>query len=329
MTTRAAWTLYRYADVHAALCDDRLVPYGVATRGDATHIVVRDAVARELPPALMARWRASFGGRADRILATLSIGERVDLMRDVAQPWAYEAVVQVLAIPPQVAAASLPAAATLFEESAIACGGAPTHALTQAAVQLAAQLDAYGGAGTVQSFVAITQTVPALVGAAMLALLQHPAQLAWLRAHGDAAVSREVLAMATNELLRFTGPSRAVFRIAVAPVTIRSAAIQIGDAVVLLLAQANRDPDVFINPEQLDVQRAEPRHLAFGVGAHGCVGAGVVRLLLQEAIAAFVRSSREFDLDERDGVGVTWLDGFALRAPRSIPTIVRERRATP
>lgn len=324
MTARAVWTLCTYADVHAALRDDRLAPYGVGARGDDTHRVVRAAVQQELPPALLSRWREALGARAAQRLADLHAGDRVDLVRDVAQPLARAAAQQVLGIPPQRVAACLPLAATLFEESAMARSGAPSAALAQAATQLAALLEGYGGAGTVQSFVALTHTVPALTGGAMLALLQHPEQLRWLRASYDA----NTLAAATNELLRFAGPSRAVFRVALAPTSIGRNAIAAGDEVVLLLQHANRDPWMFADPEQLDVQRAESGHLALGAGAHGCVGGSIVRMMLRECVATFVLSAREFDLDDPDGGSVTWLDGFALRAPSSIPTTVRARRAT-
>lgn len=323
MTARAVWTLRTYADVHAALRDDRLAPYGVRVRGDATHRVIRAAVQQEFPPTLLARWRDALGARVVERVSALPTERTVDLMRDVAQPWAHEAAQQILGIPPDAVAACLPRAATLFEESAVARSGAPSAALSQAAAQLATLLEGYGGAGTVQSFVALTHTVPALAGGAMLALLQHPEQLAWLRAH----VSEQALAVATNELLRFAGPARAVFRTALVPMSLAGNAIEAGDEVVLLLSEANRDPLAFSDAERLDLQRADSTHLAFGAGAHGCVGASIVRMLLHQAIAAFVRSAREFALDASDD-GVAWLHGFSLRAPRAIPTVVRERRAT-
>ncbi|WP_310570672.1 cytochrome P450 [Gemmatimonas sp.] len=324
MTARAVWTLCTYADVHAALRDERLAPHGVNALGDETHRVVRAAIQQELPPALLARWRDSLGARAVERLAALPSDGAVDLMRDVAQPWAHEAAQQVLGLPASVVDDCMPIACTLFEESAVARSGAPSTALSHAATQLAVLLEGYGGAGTVQSFVALMHTVPAVVGGAMLALLQHPAQLTWLRAHCD----EHTLAVATHELLRYAGPSCAVFRTALAPMMLNGNAIETGDEVVLRLRQANRDPAIFTDPERLNVQRAESGHLAFGAGAHGCVGAGIVRMLLHEAIAAFVRSSREFELDVRDGAGVTWLNGFALLVPRAIPTVMRERRAS-
>jgi cytochrome P450 len=320
----AVWTLCTYADVHAALRDDRLAPYGVHTRGDDTHTVVREAVAQELPPALMNGWRVALGAGADALLCALPADDAVDLVADFAEPWARAAAQLVLGLPAAVVDDCMPPACTLFEESAVARSGAPSAALSAAASRLAVHLQAFGGAGTVQSFVALTHTVPALVASAFVALLQHPAQLAWLRAHRD----ERALATATNELLRFAGPSRAVFRTALAPVTFGDAAIAAGDEVVLLLAQANRDPSRFPDPDGLDLRRSASGHLAFGAGTHGCVGASIVRLLLHEAMAAFVRAPRTFALIDPDDGGVTWLDGFALRAPRAIPVIVRERTAT-
>ena len=54
--SRAVWTLRRYVDVHAALLDDRLAPFGVSARADITHRAVRESVSRELPPMLIAQW---------------------------------------------------------------------------------------------------------------------------------------------------------------------------------------------------------------------------------------------------------------------------------
>ena len=324
MTTGAVWALSGYADVHAALRDDRLAPYGVSTRDDSTHKVVRSAVAQELPAERLTRWRVPLGARADALLSALSTQSTVDLVADVAEPWARDASQVVLGLPAAVVDGCMPLARTLFRESAVATRGAPSDALSQAARALAVQLDAFGAAGTVQSFVALTHTVPSLVASAYYALLQHPTQLVWLRKHHDATS----LTMSTNELLRFAGPSRALFRTALAPLTIGDISVDVGDEVVLLLSQANRDPIMFTDPDRLDLQRAESGHLAFGAGAHGCVGASMVCMLLQESIAAFARSSRAFELDARDGAGVLWLDGFALRAPRAVPTVVRERRAT-
>ena len=315
--SHAVWTLRRYIDVHAALQDDRLAPFGVRARADTTHRVVRESVSQELPPALMARWRVTIGARARDMLQALPVDHPVDLVRDFADPWALEVTAQLLGLSSAVVAACIPLARTVFEESATATSGVPSAALTHAATELAARLGGHGGVGTVQSFVAMSHTVPALVASSLHALLQHPGQLTWLSAHGNA----DTLAAATNELLRYAGPSRAVFRSALVPLEFGDATIGPGDSVVLLLSQANRDPAKFTDPDRLDVQRPLSGHLAFGAGVHGCVGAPIVRMMLLEAIAAFVASPHRFTLTDSDGTAVTWLDGFALRAPQRVPVI--------
>lgn len=319
MTSPAGWTLQTYADVHAALRSDCLAPYGVQRRGDGTHHVVRRGVAQELPPALLTGWRVALGARADALLLALPTGVSVDLVADFAAPWARDAAQLVLGLPSDLVGECLPWASTLAEEAAMAHSGAPSDVLAQAAARLSVQLDAFRGIATVQSFVALSQTVPALVSSALLALLQHPEQLAWLLAHDG----EHTLNVAVNELLRYAGPSRAVFRTALVPVSFGDVTINAGDEVVLLLAQANRDPARFIDPDRLDVQRNATGHVAFGSGPHVCAGAPIVRMLLHEAIAAFVRAPLAFALANNDG-GVTWIDGFALRAPRSIPTTVQQ-----
>ena len=320
--SRAVWTLRRYVDVHAALLDDRLAPFGVSARADITHRAVRESVSRELPPMLIAQWRQELGARASEMLAAAPDDRAFDLVVDLAEPWARTATARLLGLSEVEVAACIPAARTVFEESATATSGEPSLALTQAASELATRLDGHGGVGTVQSFVALSHTVPALVASSLLALLEHPAQLAWLSTHANA----DTLSTATNELLRFAGPSRALFRTALVPLEIGEVAINTGDSVVLLISEANRDPSRFADPNRLDVQRAFSGHLAFGAGAHGCVGASIVRMLLGEAIAAFVTSPRRLTLADVDGTAVTWLDGFALRAPRRLR---HERDARP
>lgn len=322
MTSRTVWTLRRYIDVHAALEDVRLAPFGVLAHADTTHRVVRQSVHQELPPALIAQWRATIGARAHARLQALPTDHVIDLVRDFAEPWAQDVTAQLLALSSAIVASCMPAARTVFEESAMATSGAPSALLVQAATELGDRLAGHGGAGLVQSFVAMSQTVPALVGSSLLALLQHPAQLALLIAQGNA----DTFATAANELLRFAGPSRAVFRTALAPLALGDVVMSPGDSVVLLLSQANRDSAKFTDPDRLDVERPLSGHLALGSGAHGCAGASLVRMLLVESIAAFVASPRTCALS--DGAAVTWLDGFALRAPRTVP-VIWHRALTP
>lgn len=122
------------------------------------------------------------------------------------------------------------------------------------------------------------ETTVNLIGNGTLALLRHPEQLARLRA-GPAS-----LAGAIEELLRFDGPVQLSARTALEDVAVGGRTIEAGQVVVLVIGAANRDPARFVAPDRLDVGRTDVRHLAFGSGAHFCLGASLARL---EAAIAF------------------------------------------
>jgi cytochrome P450 len=122
-----------------------------------------------------------------------------------------------------------------------------------------------------------------LIGNGMLALLQHPDELALLREQPG------LLAQATEELLRYEPSTQKALRYASVDGELHGQVIRRGQAVILLLGSANRDPAVFTDPDRLDITRAENRHLGFGAGIHVCLGAPLARLEGQIAIDALVR----------------------------------------
>lgn len=117
------------------------------------------------------------------------------------------------------------------------------------------------------------ETTVNLIGNGALALLQNPAQLAWLRANEggwDTAV---------EELLRYDGPvETSTTRWVRADFTFKGHRMRRGDVVRVSLASANRDPAQFTDPDELDLARADNKHLAFGHGIHYCLGAPLARL---------------------------------------------------
>ncbi len=116
------------------------------------------------------------------------------------------------------------------------------------------------------------ETSANLIGNGMLALLRHPEQLQRLR--NDPGL----IPAAVEELLRFDSPVQADFRRVLADCEVNGFALRKRDNVVLLLGAANRDPDVFEDPDRLDVGRSQGSHLSFGRGIHHCLGAPLARL---------------------------------------------------
>ena len=109
-------------------------------------------------------------------------------------------------------------------------------------------------------------------GNGMLALLRHPEQLQRLR--NDPSL----IPAAVEELLRFDSPIQADFRRVLADCEVNGFALRKRDNVVLLLGAANRDSDVFEDPDGLDVGRNRGSHLSFGRGIHHCLDAALARL---------------------------------------------------
>ncbi|MCB0091173.1 MAG: cytochrome P450, partial [Caldilineaceae bacterium] len=128
------------------------------------------------------------------------------------------------------------------------------------------------------------ETTVNLIGNGALALLQHPEQLAKLKADPS------LIEAAVEELLRYDGPvDRATMRFAAEDVELGGQLIQRGQAVAVALTSANRDPDQFAQPDEVDITRPDNRHLAFGFGVHYCVGAPLARMEGQIAINTLVQ----------------------------------------
>ena len=115
-------------------------------------------------------------------------------------------------------------------------------------------------------------TTASLLGTGLLTLLRNPDQLALLKGNPD------LMPSAVEEMLRYECPfQRATFRLAKEPMTIGGVTIPAGQQVSGVLGAANRDPEVFPNPDKFDITRQPNRHLAFGYGIHFCFGAPLAR----------------------------------------------------
>ena len=126
-------------------------------------------------------------------------------------------------------------------------------------------------------FVAATaghDTTSYAISGGLLALLEHPAELAKLRANPG------LLGTAVEEILRWTTPVKHFCRTAAQDCEVAGKAIKQGDIVLLSYPSANRDEDSFDSPFEFRVDRRPNRQLAFGTGPHVCLGQYLARLEL-------------------------------------------------
>jgi cytochrome P450 len=124
--------------------------------------------------------------------------------------------------------------------------------------------------------VAGNETTRQAISLGTLALARHPEEYERLRA------DRELIASATEELLRFSSPVWFFRRTATRDVRVRDVEIAEGDKVVVWFAAGNRDPDHYPDPHRLDIARNPTDHLTFGRGGpHQCLGAHLARLELR------------------------------------------------
>jgi len=154
------------------------------------------------------------------------------------------------------------------------------------------------------------ETTTNLIGNGMLALLRHPAELERLRAEP------RLVRSAIEEMLRYDSPVQATVRIPIEPIELGGQRIAPGALVVVGIGAANRDPEVFPDPDRFDVGRSENRHLAFGFGTHFCLGAPLARL---EAEIAFQQLLARFPTARLAKPDVTYRPNVVLRGLTELP----------
>ncbi len=322
---RRAWVLGRYDDVRAALAETRLVIHGTPT---VAPINVTDGVAAAAIPALPTGWREASQRDAAQIVDALPRNEPVDLVAQYFAPWSLAVARRLLGVSAEVADQCLPLARTVFLEAARAADGTPTTVATDAAAALAAHLQdattAPRRAVNVQAWVALTQSLPAMLASMWLALLMHPEQSVRLREGLHRAAEADLLSRAIAELMRFAGPAHAVFRTAQTDVMIGGAAIRATERVILLLSAANRDSSHFPDAPHLNVSRRVTDHLAFGDGPHRCPGASLIRTATSIASETLLRCADIVVLEP--AIASTWIGGFAIRAPSTVWTTFASTR---
>ena len=263
------------------------------------------------------RIRAIANELADRAEAR---GGRFDLIADYASQLPLNVIADIMGIPPHMHAALLQigndaaltldpaltwrdfraadrairAAADMFDGHIAALRRNPGDDLLSHLVQINQDGDRLSDeelrVNTLLLLGAGFETTVNLIGNAVALLFEHRDQLKELQSDPSGWPN------AVDEALRYDAPVQVTVRIANADTEVAGQPVRAGRAVVLMLGAANRDPDVFTEPNRFDVTRPDARlHMAFSAGIHYCLGAQLARL--EAAVALQTLFERFPDLD--------------------------------
>lgn len=358
------WSVYRHADVMAALGDPESFSSSHAEPGALPdvrqrrfaslvafdppyHTKLRKLVSRAFTSSAVARLETRITAITDELLDAVTPTGQTDLVADLAGPLPTIVIAEMLGVPAEDRAAfrrwsdgvgeaanavvSDPVNGMKRVEEAYA----PIEAYLRAVIAerrgrpeddlisglLAAQIDGESleeldlVAFCVLLLLAGNITTTHLLGNAVLALLDHPAELSHLRAHPEHTPE------AIEELLRYDTPVIAVGRWLTRDRELGGQELRKGQHVMLWTGAANRDPAVFPDPDRLDLGRKPTQHQAFGYGPHYCLGAPLARLEARIALPAILRRLPELRLVE--GAPLAPAPGYHLRGVTSLPLAFR------
>lgn len=155
------------------------------------------------------------------------------------------------------------------------------------------------------------ETTANLISSSMLALCQHPDQLELLRQ------GKVEPAKAVEEFLRWDGPGKAITRVLAEDTEFRGHPMRRGERAFLVLAAANRDPEVFAAPDEFRLDREDAKkHLGFGGGGHFCLGASLARMETRIALPILLDALPEVRLAA--GAELEWQQVFLTRGLKEL-----------
>ena len=167
----------------------------------------------------------------------------------------------------------------------------------------------------IQLFFAGFETTEGLIGNAVLALLRFPDQFELLRSEPS------LIESAVEEFLRYDNSVMRQARVARVDLELRGRQIRKGQYVALFIGAANRDPEQFLEPDQLDITRRENKHVGFGHGLHFCIGGPLARIETQLAVNSILRRIPRMRLVDED---LEWDELVALRKLKSLQLAISE-----
>lgn len=160
------------------------------------------------------------------------------------------------------------------------------------------------------------ETATSALASGVALMIRHPEVTAALREDGG------LIRNFVEEVLRLESPSQGFFRYALADAEVAGVLIPKGSMVHIRFAAANRDPEVFPDPDRIDLNRGNAgAHMAFSQGEHHCIGAPLARLELQTAFRTLL--TRFDELSFASDAALEYVPGLALRSLRALPICYR------
>ncbi|MFF9811726.1 cytochrome P450, partial [Streptomyces coeruleorubidus] len=297
------------------------------------HARLRALVAKAFTTRAVARMRPFIAGLVDELLDAWPESGPVDLVASLAVPLPVTVICEMLGVPESDRRLVRTWSSELFAagdprridggymtDLVAARRGSPGESLLDDLIAVRDGQDQLTEDELVSLAVLLLvaghETTTNFIGNAALALLQHPQSLARLRAEP------QLLGSALDELLRFDSPvAIATFRYSTEEFTLGGTVIPEGVPVLIAPGAANRDPDRFPQPDQLDLDRGATGHLAFGHGIHRCLGAPLARaegeLALRAVISRFADIRLAVPAEELE-----WRHTRLMRGLASLPLIL-------
>jgi cytochrome P450 len=311
-----AWVLSRHADILVAFRDLSLSPAshasdqpsGASVQFESDRLRMRAEAMEALSPARLRGWREELTPEAHAMASRLPSEDPVNLMDAYARP-------MCLSLAALVTDISRSDAERLCEraQGISAAAAEPYNAvLRDSAKSASAELRGHFQTGPEtlreSGFVALSQTMPCILGNAWFALMQYPQE--WNLLHREPELTEQAI----EELLRYAGLVRILSRTATADIDLNGASIHRGERVILRIIAANRDPERFCHPNQVNIARRDAGHLTLGAGPHACVAANLIRMAAVTITHPLMYRFASANLARP----VDWQGGSGFRSPRSL-----------
>jgi cytochrome P450 len=309
-----AWVLSSHADILAAFRASSLWPSGPNERDasepspDIERLKMRWETIDALSPAQIRAWRERIVPEVEGLINSLPTGKPVDLMDGYARPLCLSLAAMVTGISRGAAeglremARWVSASAAEPYDPAVRLGAKAANAELRGCFHSGPEPLRDSG------FVALSHTLPCLLGNAWFALLQHPQE--WSLLHQQPELTEQAI----EELLRYAGLARILFRTVTADLDLNGFSIRKGERIILRIVAANRDPERFSEPHRLDVTRRGGGHFTLGAGPHSCVAAGLIRMVATTLTHPLLQRFRSASL----ALPVRWQGGSGFRSPSSL-----------